>query len=369
MKRAHVVLSVLVGAVLLPGSVSAQQTWLYSTDIGSDLDMSDPNTPGIVDAGAIYIPGGQNPVLYKGDDSPTGVWTGYPLQAGPQPPSGLSGDVALYELFFDLDAEDQLRAVPERGIPAPLSVLQSMGINSFYNPAYISFDDDGAPGWVAGDVPVTVGPDDAFEIYQTQVSFPVAPAFSFPVVQETGLTIGPNPLPGINDDDVDALDMHSLDADSFKHRFWSPDHEARLTLDPGDVYLTNNDGTQNMVPFLDDVTNFGLLDEVDIDAFEFVAVDDVLADVLGLSSAPGMWYTAGLFSVDEDDPLTLGIDESGGLLPNVIYLSGLVGAPPVAVSDPLERDIDAIAVAVPEPSSLILIGFSLVSLAFFKRRV
>ena len=76
----------------------------------------------------------------------------------------------------------------------------------------------------------------------------------------------------------------------------------------------------------------------------------------------------GLFSVDQDDPDTgiaaAPVDESGGLNPNRIYVTNLVGSfvGLAAYSD----DIDALT--VPEPATLSLLGIGGLMLAVRRRR-
>ena len=102
------------------------------------------------------------------------------------------------------------------------------------------------------------------------------------------------------------------------------------------------------------MTNLGIPDDADVDAFELVAVDDQWNQELGLSLQPGEWAAAAIFSVDEDDPDTPNVDESGGLDPKVIYLTDLAGHYTPATG-PYSSDIDALAV-IPEPGVLTLVG-------------
>ena len=57
---------------------------------------------------------------------------------------------------------------------------------------------------------------------------------------------------------------------------------------------------------VDDVFHLGIPDETDVDAFEFTWAE--------MPDSPGTLYLAVLFSVDDDDQLTLQ-NESGVLLP------------------------------------------------------
>lgn len=56
-----------------------------------------------------------------------------------------------------------------------------------------------------------------------------------------------------------------------------------------------------------------------------------------------IYFLALLFSVDDDDPVTTGVDESGGLNPNMIYASFLTGGYFELLTEPLDDDIDALA--------------------------
>ena len=48
------------------------------------------------------------------------------------------------------------------------------------------------------------------------------------------------------------------------------------------------------------------------------------------------------YSVDDDDPLTLGVDESGGLDPKMIYASYMTGWSFPLLMNPLDDDVDAL---------------------------
>ncbi len=156
-----------------------------------------------------------------------------------------------------------------------------------------------------------------------------------------------------------------LAIDAFQARYFSPDHEADLGLDPGSIYLTLRQGGQNVALAFDDVNNFGLLEETDVDAFEFIAIDEEWAALLGIGLGSNEWTTAAIFSVDQDDPDTPFINESGGLNPNIIYLTDLAGNY-VPASNPYSDDIDALTV-IPEPAVLALIGLFGGGMLFVRR--
>ncbi len=465
--RAHVaVLAAFLMPATMPTPASAQLMgewkWLISTDLGSDLDFSDPmrriNSNGeqeTMDCGDIYTEDG---LLWKNDTADSanvpgaGEWMGRPFLGSnnaPQPPYTLIGEVPppdprpYYDDYFDLDAEDQLRIpVGEQWQTWPEQIVfgggmgtalsrdpmspnyhlwntsdHFSGAGAFYkdqhnNKVHLSYDDDGAPGWAfkqtSGnvwwwDVPTNIAADHATEVYHLPMHLDEAvPVFDpmdpntmeFPtaVLDEGDLNLGTEPLPIQYDDDVDALDYHPLYSRShnlasswYAHRYFSPDHEANLGLDPGDIYLTrdadiNNDNNWvNMTLALDDVANFGVPDSTDIDAFEFITLDS--EDTMNLfgyaidgndpvtGEVVSMYMLAALFSVDEDDPDCAG-DESGGLNPGVVYASDLEGhyAAVSQVFDGGVEDIDAIALT-PEPGTLSLLALGGLALIHRPKKV
>jgi hypothetical protein len=343
----------------LAGAASGQ-TWLFSTDLGSNLDLSDPVTPAnnFMDCGDIYTPTGTGiPLLYKDDTGPTAWWTGYPFGVAPQPlppqvptnPNAPEFEVLLgYAQYFDLDAEDQLD-VEIFGFttfdPADRALLATQGLYFRPSEVFISFEDDLAPGWYrSGNVPTTSPPDNPIEVYVGPLLLPppvppppAQPVTFAPLIAEPQFDLELAPGTIDHDDDVDALDLKlGVDNfDPFQFRYWSPDHEANLGLDPGSIYLTFNGGGPNFILALDQMMNFGLFDDpttpgiiedADIDAFEFITIDSLGYELLfGLDPGTTDDILLGLFSVDDDDPDTPTIDESGGLLPHVIYASDLAG--------------------------------------------
>jgi len=389
----------VVGMALAVAPVSAGP-WLYSEDIGGDLDMSDP--PGydpeeVMDCGDIYRVVGGQPLLWKNDNN-ANPWGGYPIATGSaaQPTPVIIGTSSsseaeilnqYYSCYFDLDAEDQLKVTSfSRGGQYPADECREMGVvplGGLTASVHLSFDDDGPRGWAyTGDVPTNSGPDNATEIWRAVVTpFPsvIVPAAPFPVADEQSLGLGPNPGPQARDDDVDALDYHGLFRDptspgAYQARFFSADHEAHQTwtligvLDPGDIYMTTRQpGVENIVKALDDVTHFGVHDDTDIDAFEFVAIDGEWTEALfGYNLLPGMYQLAALFSVDQWDLDTPNTDESGNLNPNVIYISDLLGNY-AQLSGEYEGDIDALAV-VPEPATMSLLCIGGLALLRKRRR-
>ncbi|MAE60573.1 MAG: hypothetical protein CMJ49_04350 [Planctomycetaceae bacterium] len=340
-------------------------------------------------------------MFYKDDSGPTQQWTGFPFdpnnirpvepgEAGGPPSVGTAGtSVQDYQEAFDLDAEDQIDFEvirPDRPYEIDLNVISDVNRFGVYRPVgqnlYYSFDDDGPSGWALPnpDVPTNSSPDRAVEIF-TDPSFTITPfnvatiPVENPYADEVDLFLAPNPnaTSAREDDDVDALDMHvdnnnDNHPDSiFANRYWSPDHEANLNLDPGDIYLTRNGAGANQILALDDVVNFGLSDEVDVDAFEFAALtqNEFTAVFPNSGQVFAPFVLVGLLSVDQDDPDTTAFDESGGLNPNVIYITDLAGTT-LAVHGRYTGDVDAIAL-IPTPAAG-LAGLALLGIGLARRR-
>ena len=333
MKRLLFVVAVI--ASLVSVDVFAQKTIYYSLDIGSDLEMSDPNTPGLIDPGDIEVLA----TMVKDDATIFGF--------DPPPPAGvpvgLPYELGIETNCFDLDGEDQLDGF----IDVQDGPVQTQAVGGLIlNPENIlmSFDDDDAPGWYSfmplytGDVPVTTAPDhgsDFMEIVSASGWYSWAPNPGIPYSDETLLGLAGDPLPRQNDDDVDALDL-----ETHRYWYWTSDHEATWGTDPADIYGTDTTGAGGTWVAIDN-SLIGVPDGTDIDAFEFIVTDDP-AILANFGVLPGT-YLALLFSVDQDDPITAS-DESGLLNPKVIYISLLTGAPPMPLGEREEGDIDAITV-------------------------
>ncbi len=341
---------------------SAQVTFEFSLDIGSDTELSDPNMDGdeIFDPGDVYVTGpvGTGPYDgFKDDEFLFGI------DPQPDPPFGGGAPVCLpgqtiqnYVEFFDLDAHDQydFQLVQflnlDQPLPQPIGIMPSNCIHEMKF-LQLSFDDDMRPGWVACDVPVnapspagvssygtTTARDEIIGIDLAGGGFPMGVAATYPILDEAGVhpAMAPNPDAGDeDDDDVDSLDA-VFEPGQCPTWAWSPDHEGRAIdpfaggpLDPGGIYERIPGGFAQII---DEVTHLGIPEETDIDAFEFVWTEhSQFGQVLTL-----------IYSVDDDDPLTLG-DESGGLNPRMIYASYLTGFSFAALADPLEDDIDALS--------------------------
>lgn len=355
-------MSVGIMLVLAATTASAKQAevFYYSVDIGSDMELSDPNKQGNewMDPGDIYDDSASaaGPQLAKddfqilnNDPPPIAPGGGSPVPVGIGP-AGLD----MVHNYFDMDGEDQLAFIPDglqgpgSGIWGPIVMRARPASGLFLNPdlLYISYDDDGAPGWWANsptNVPTTIGPDRGSATNEVMMGVgwhTWLPVPGLPVRSETGLGLAQDPPKRIFDDDVDALDTRH-----YQYWFWTCDHEARLAFDPGDIYVTDTLATPPSPPAGAFITHaaLGLADGVDVDAFEFCVTDD--AAVLGYFNVPaGSSYFAVVFSVDDDDPTTVNENESGGLNPGVIYISLLNGMAPFALCDrSLEGDVDGIA--------------------------
>jgi serine protease len=335
----------------------------FSLDIGSDTELSDPFRDGDegFDPGDVYlsqsapvIPPGRDGfkddlVIFNFDPWPDPPDPGY----GTAVPVG-SGSLQDYLNYFDLDGHDQLDVslfetewIPyEYPVEMPIPEFASACI---YGPEFlvISFDDDMGPGWPMGDVPVSapspagvtsygsaVGQDEIIGLILTVPGGPPPYPLQqiYPVMDEVGLhpSLAPDPDNVIEDedDDVDSLDIVA-DCEECVHWYFTADHEAHLGLDPGDIYQVTPWGPFRLI---DDVIHLGIPDETDVDAFEFVWLENPMD--------PSTRCLALLYSVDDDDPVTPW-DESGGLDPTMIFGSYLAGFS-FPVTDPLGDDVDAL---------------------------
>lgn len=335
MKRLFSVVAVV--ACLLPAVLQAQLTYYYSVDIGSEHEVSNGGT---LDPGDVF----NLAMTVKDDAMIFGVDPAPPL---PYPvPIGFEYEEGIETNFFDLDGEDQLDEFIEV-LDGPYAGVPGAGL--ILNPDNIiySVDDDGAPGWyrstglgyLTGDVPVSAPPDngsDMRELMSAKGWFTWLPNPGVPVSTETALGLGTDPGPQLVDDDVDALDLERR-----RYWYWSSDHEATYGTDPGDIYVTDTTGAGGTQLAIDNLL-IGVPQGTDIDAFELIVTDDpAILGVLGVM--PGT-YVALLFSVDQNDPITLQTDESGGLNPDTIYISLLTGAYVPLSSREQDGDVDAITV-------------------------
>ena len=331
----------------------------FSLDIGSDTELSDP----VPDGNEAFDPGDvywwrSAPVDPPGRDGFKDDATIFGTDPNPDPPdpSGTTavpvgmGTIEDYANYFDLDAHDQtdfdlheLQLIPiETPLGAPIPEFGSMCLYVPDNPI-VSFDDDMGPGWTNMDVPVTAPSPMAGRTYGTtarrdEISgvilatpvigpppYPLQAVYPIADEEMVHTSLVPNPDAGEEeDDDVDSLDI----VEGYgvcPIWYFSADHEAHNGLDPGDIYQVTASGP---VKVIDESIHLGVPEDADIDAFEFVWLEE---------GGPSL---AVLFSVDEDDPVTP-TDESGGLDPTMIYASFLMGFH-LPFTDPLPDDVDAL---------------------------
>jgi len=337
----------------------------FSLDIGSDIELSDPQFDGdeAADPGDVYwwqsasiVPPGRDG--FKDDLNIFGFdpWPDPPDAVFPpatRVPVGM-GTIQDYYEYFDLDGHDQLETdifelqliPPEAPLPGPIPMFTASCIYTVDH-LIISMDDDMAPGWPVADVPIGMPSSAGFiygmtgandevigvDLFTAGGPPPYPPLIIYPIADELTVhgSMAPNPDNGdIDDDDVDSLDIVP-DQEACPVWYFTADHEAHLGLDPGDIYEVTAGGPIKVV---DEWIHLGVPEDADIDAFEFVWLVDP-------QDPTGMLSFGIVFSVDEDDPLTPGVDESGGLLPMVIYGSVFCGYH-FPVSDPMWDDVDAL---------------------------
>jgi len=343
---------------------------LFSLDIGSDTEFSDPKQDGneYFDPGDLYVKSQIGPLpfvapyrndyhIFGYDPDPKNI-----APIGPAPVlSGLSIDI-LRSQFFDLDGADLISANLSQMIGAdPLNASIAWFADSCLFEAeylYLSFDDDTPPNYASAippSVPVTSTSPSLAWIYsdagvQDEIqefdlgSTPVSGVY-FQDTVDSEVQLHPNlaPDPLLNndqDDDVDALDMiyYYNDTTPCNQYYFSCDHEATsfdpvsgIELNPGTIYRRVGSSPAPVITSI----HHGLPDGTDIDGFEFAWVWDQNEGRFGLAL---------IFSVDDDDPLTPANDESGGLNPNMLYFSFMDGNYHDFSAHQLNDDIDAIAV-------------------------
>lgn len=344
---------------------------LFSVDIGSSRELSDPLNPadGIFDPGDMYkvvsptFPaGGGDGLVDDGtylalDPNPSTPDVIPPITAAPVA-SGLP-PLSISNSYYDLDGFDRLAFTPvglsDGDDPTPIPL--GGGCLNRPDHLYISFDDDSPPHYVAGggSAPVNstgdpigsvifgANSDEVIEV------FTAGPIFGgvgggTPMASETNLhpQLAPNPPPigpSGDNDDVDALNFDYNPG--CNQIFLSVDHEATgldaggLPHIPSTIYRTSNIPGGGLIPTIT-AAHLGIPAEADVDAFEFISAYD--PNIL-----PNSYYTALLFSVDTDDPLTAGVDESGGLSPAALYISPLNGTHSLFDQDfVFNYDIDAL---------------------------
>nr|NQU89091.1 C10 family peptidase [Bacteroidota bacterium] len=347
------------------------QNLLFSLDIGSDTELSDP----LMDGDEVFDPG--DAYLYQGTKIPFPGTDGYfdDFQAfgyDPSPDGGIQGTGApclrggpvgwISTYIFDMDGLD----IAECDLRNFQFGQQMPSIPKFSDPyihdpdsMLISFDDDDDYPFThySGDIPMAGNSfkgqiygqlQNMDEILKVNVN-PIAPPqvsvqSVVPKFDEAAIhaNLTPDPLlpsafPNVDDDDVDALDVPCQLNDS-AYTYFSADHEATgnffagfpIPLNPGSIYLAENGAVSEVI---NAQTDIGLPDSTDIDAFEFTWMMD---------PSNGYVALAMIFSVDVDDPTTSG-DESGGLKENKLYITFMTGNNSDFADSLFYDDIDAIA--------------------------
>ena len=357
----------MLGGLMLGAGAYAQPAdyvFEFSLDIGSDTELSDPFRDGDegFDPADVYWWQGLSvePPGRDGFKDDLFILGADPWPDPPDPgyatavPVG-TGGIEGYWNYLDLDGHDQLAddlyelqfIPPGWPLDGPIPQWDSPCIHGA-DYLMISYDDDMAPGWPASDVPVTVSSPSGVSSYGTGSGRdeivglnlmtwggpPPHPLLNvYPIGCEVTVhqSLSPNPDNAEErDDDVDSLDIVPPYGEC---PFWyfSVDHEGHFGLDPGGIYQATSGGP---VQIIDEFIHLGLPEDTDIDAFEFVWLED--------PQQPGMLCFAVLFSVDDDDPLTPW-DETGTLPANVIFGSFLTGWSFQVLQEGLDDDIDALA--------------------------
>ncbi len=339
---------------------------LFSLDIGSDTEISDPKGDGneYFDPGDMYPKYQGSPLpsvspwsndssifAHDPDPKPFPPFNPAPVSSG-QPPT------PIQPIFFDLDGSDLVEFSLQNmtygpGNPSIAWFSDSCVFEAEYY--FLSYDDDGAGHYASSvpSAPVNSASPVTGTIFSESGSrdevkeygydpYPIAGPYFEDTLFSEGLlhtNMLPDPV-GIEDqdDDVDALDMIPASGSYTPCTEWyfSADHEAAYNhpsipspyLNPATIYQVTASGPVDVV----NSAHHGLLDGTDIDAFEFGWLWDFDELRLGLAL---------LFSVDDDDPLTVD-DESGGLDPGRIYYSFLNGNYDTLSSNILTDDIDGI---------------------------
>ncbi len=334
----------------------------FSVDIGSDAELSDPNQNGneVFDPGDAYVMKGpqlasatngvRNDADFFGYDPypvPGDISTIVPCGSGeenfaPESYFNINGMAAMEASLLDLTY-----GAGEESIPY-------FHDNLIYpaNHFLISYADNYAEHWshdMYGTVPVnsgstfsnnifgsTAGADELFAVRLHSKNIPSTPLIVDSLWSEGDIHVNmlPNPDGGFStDNDVNALAFYP---DQYIQGifYFTVSSQAHYNLTPGSIYQFVTDGV--IVEVINCSTHLGLPESTDINAFDFAWVWDSLV-------TPARYGLAILFSVAAED-WTTAEDESGGLNPGQIYYSFLNGTYDDFSAEPLDENIDAIAV-------------------------
>jgi hypothetical protein len=342
---------------------------LFSLDIGSDSELSDPQMNGneLFDPGDMYprvgipiplpVPWKNDSLLFGSDPDPKPYSPINPAPVG----SGLSiADVR--SLYFDLDGSDLISTSLQGiqfgpGFPSIPFFSDSCVFEAEY--LYLSYNDDKPELYTSvtpPSAPVTsssprmnaIWSDTGKKNEVVEFDFDPVPGslpyFRDEIFSEALLhgNLAPNPAGNNNaDDDGDALDIIPMSGNYTPCTQWyfSADHEASYIgnaglpfLDPGAIYQATPAGPVQVVT----IFHTGLLFGTDMNDFEFAWVWDTLP-------VPPRFGLAILFTVDEDDPMTVE-NESGGLNPLTIYYSFLNGTSQPFTPYQLDDNVDGLTV-------------------------
>jgi hypothetical protein len=379
-----IALSLIFGGLVSNAAASGSAVrLLFSVDAGGDQSLSDPYPDGdegfecsdvYSSAGGVVPPGGRDGEIDDTTFLGTDVFPDAPdptLTTGIPFDTGCTGSPQrCFDDYFDLDGIDiinvDLSTLVRLDTPVPTGEKiwrdydfpDDASRACITSPRYlgISLDDDTAPSFVVGPhgAPTeslspggrtfgsTAKRDEVLAMTLTPSG---SPSPYYAVVSTRGAAseshvhadLAPNPTvstPG-DDDDIDALDVVAPGVDC-QVLLANVDHEADWGLSAGIIYQYDySTGVWSQV--LRPAVHFGLPPRTDIDAFELVWIPTESA------SGPVYDALAVLFSVDEDDPETGRVDESGGFEPGIIYGSFLDGEWFVAVDRFEREDVDAIA--------------------------
>lgn len=352
----------------VPENNTEDMLTLFSVDIGGDAEFSDPKQDGneYFDPGDIYHKSSSGPLPFVIPYLNDYIIFGYdpdPKNAPPVNPAPVGIGLPIENLrsfHFDLDGTDLISANLSQMIGAdPLDASIAWFTDSCIFEAeyiYLSFNDDTPENYASfasPSVPVTSSSPSMSVIYSDGGIQDEIQEFDFSSTPFSGVqfqdtvdsehflhpNLAPDPLLFNDlDDDADALDMiyYYNDTTPCNQFYFSCDHEATsydpntgIDLDPAVIYLRAG---SSPVPVITGI-HHGLPAGTDIDGFEFVWIWDENAVRFGLAL---------LFSVDDDDPLTLLADESGGLNPNMLYYSFMDGYYHPFSAHQMDDDVDAV---------------------------